>query len=89
MELSALSFEEDRIYLTRSRSAFRGLLASYVAIPATENRFEGPTSGKPQIARKNRECLKESSPAKAKDRPCPCVPVLVHLSNESPFKYLA
>ena len=43
-------FEKDRIYFIRCRSALRNLLAGYLAIPATEIRFEYLTSGKPQLA---------------------------------------
>ncbi len=43
-------FEKDRIHFTRCRSALRGLLAAYLAIPATEIRFEYLASGKPQLA---------------------------------------
>jgi len=47
---SRFHFEKDRIYFARCRSALRSLLASYLAIPATEIRFEYLTSGKPQLA---------------------------------------
>src|ERR1019366_32643 len=47
---SRFHFEKDRIYFTQCRSALRTLLAVYLAIPATEIRFEYLTSGKPQIA---------------------------------------
>src|ERR1039458_3788467 len=47
---SRFHFEKDRIYFTRCRSALRSLLAGYLAIPATEIRFEYLTSGKPQLA---------------------------------------
>lgn len=43
-------FEIDRIHFSRCRSALRGLLADYLAISATEIRFEYLTNGKPQIA---------------------------------------
>jgi len=43
-------FERDRIHFTRCRSALRGLLAGYLAIPANEIRFEYLSSGKPQLA---------------------------------------
>jgi 4'-phosphopantetheinyl transferase len=43
-------FERDRIHFTRCRSALRNLLAGYLAIPATEIRFEYLASGKPQLA---------------------------------------
>jgi 4'-phosphopantetheinyl transferase len=42
-------FEKDRIYFTRCRSALRSLLASYLAIPATEIRFQYRSGGKPQL----------------------------------------
>ena len=38
-------FENDRIQFTQCRSALRALLAGYLAIPATEIRFEYLTSG--------------------------------------------
>jgi 4'-phosphopantetheinyl transferase len=47
---SRFHFEKDRVHFTRCRSVLRGLLAGYVAIPATEIRFEYLTSGKPQLA---------------------------------------
>ncbi len=47
---SRFHFEKDRIHFTRCRSALRGLLADYLAIPATEIRFDYLTSGKPQLA---------------------------------------
>jgi 4'-phosphopantetheinyl transferase len=47
---SRFHFEKDRIHFTRCRSALRGLLAGYLAIPAAEIRFEYLTSGKPQLA---------------------------------------
>ena len=47
---SRFHFEKDRIHFTRCRSALRTLLAGYLAIPATEIRFEYPTGGKPQLA---------------------------------------
>ena len=47
---SRFRFEKDRTRFTRCRSALRGLLADYLAIPATEVRFEYLTSGKPQLA---------------------------------------
>lgn len=43
-------FEKDRIHFTRCRSALRGLLARYVAIPPAEIDFEYLTGGKPQLA---------------------------------------
>jgi len=43
-------FEKDRIHFTRCRSALRGLLAGYLAIPAAEILFEYLASGKPQLA---------------------------------------
>jgi 4'-phosphopantetheinyl transferase len=43
-------FERDRIHFTRCRSALRALLASYLAIPASEICFEYLASGKPQLA---------------------------------------
>src|SRR5271168_359309 len=46
---SRFHFEKDRIHFTRCRSALRGLLASYLAIPPIEIRFEYLTSGKPQL----------------------------------------
>jgi 4'-phosphopantetheinyl transferase len=42
-------FEKDRKHFTQCRSALRALLAGYLAIPATEIRFEYLTSGKPQL----------------------------------------
>jgi 4'-phosphopantetheinyl transferase len=42
-------FEKDRVHFIRCRSALRGLLADYIAIPATEIRFEYLASGKPQL----------------------------------------
>jgi len=50
LRASRFHFEKDRIYFTRCRSALRSLLAGYLAIPATEIRFEYLTSGKPQLA---------------------------------------
>lgn len=47
---SRFHFEKDRIHFIRCRSALRGLLANYLAIPATEIRFEYLTGGKPQLA---------------------------------------
>lgn len=47
---SRFHFEKDRIHFTRCRSALRGLLAGYLAIPAAEIHFEYLTSGKPQLA---------------------------------------
>jgi 4'-phosphopantetheinyl transferase len=47
---SRFHFEKDRIHFTRCRSALRHLLAGYLAIPATEIRFEYLTGGKPQLA---------------------------------------
>jgi 4'-phosphopantetheinyl transferase len=47
---SRFHFEKDRIHFTQCRSALRGLLAGYLAIPAAEIRFEYLTSGKPQLA---------------------------------------
>jgi 4'-phosphopantetheinyl transferase len=46
---SRFHFEKDRIHFTRCRSALRGLLAGYLAIPAAEIRFEYLTGGKPQL----------------------------------------
>jgi len=43
-------FGKDRIHFTQCRSALRSLLAGYLAIPATEIRFEYLTSGKPRLA---------------------------------------
>jgi 4'-phosphopantetheinyl transferase len=43
-------FEKDRIHFTQCRSALRSLLAGYLAIPASEIRFEYLSSGKPQLA---------------------------------------
>jgi 4'-phosphopantetheinyl transferase len=43
-------FGKDRIRFSRCRSALRRILAEYLAIPATEVRFEYLTSGKPQLA---------------------------------------
>ncbi len=45
-------FEKDRIHFTRCRYALRSLLTCYLAIPATEIRFEYLASGKPQLADK-------------------------------------
>jgi 4'-phosphopantetheinyl transferase len=42
-------FDKDRVHFTRCRSALRGILAGYLAIPATEIRFEYLTGGKPQL----------------------------------------
>jgi len=42
-------FEKDRIHFTQCRSALRALLAGYLAIPATEIRFEYLTNGKPRL----------------------------------------
>ena len=47
---SRFHFEKDRTQFTRCRSALRGLLADYLAMPATEIRFEYPSSGKPWLA---------------------------------------
>jgi 4'-phosphopantetheinyl transferase len=47
---SRFHFEKDRIHFARCRSALRGLLAGYLAIPAAKIRFEYLTSGKPQLA---------------------------------------
>jgi 4'-phosphopantetheinyl transferase len=47
---SRFHFEEDRIYFTRCRSALRRILATYLAVPAVEIRFEYLASGKPQLA---------------------------------------
>jgi 4'-phosphopantetheinyl transferase len=47
---SRFHFEKDRIHFSQCRSALRVLLAGYLAIPATEVRFEYLTSGKPQLA---------------------------------------
>ena len=47
---SRFHFEKDRIYFTRCRSALRGLLAGYLAIPPAEIRFEYQASAKPQLA---------------------------------------
>jgi 4'-phosphopantetheinyl transferase len=41
--------EKDRLHFIRCRSALRGVLAGYIAIPATEIRFEYLSSGKPQL----------------------------------------
>lgn len=43
-------FERDRIRFTRCRSALRGLLARYLAIPAPALRFDYLPQGKPQVA---------------------------------------
>jgi len=43
-------FEKDRKHFTQCRSALRALLAGYLAIPATEIRFEYLTTGKPRLA---------------------------------------
>ena len=51
-------FAKDRTHFIRCRSALRGLLAGYLAIPAPEIRFEYLTSGKPQlIAEQNQRAL--------------------------------
>jgi 4'-phosphopantetheinyl transferase len=51
-------FENDRTHFTQCRSALRALLAGYLAIPATEIRFEYLTSGKPQlVAEQNPQAL--------------------------------
>jgi 4'-phosphopantetheinyl transferase len=50
LRASRFHFEKDRIHFTRCRSALRRLLAGYLAIPATEIRFEYLASGKPQLA---------------------------------------
>jgi len=42
-------FEKDRIFFTQYRSALRALLAGYLAIPATEIRFEYLANGKPRL----------------------------------------
>ncbi|MGO9863367.1 MAG: 4'-phosphopantetheinyl transferase family protein [Terriglobales bacterium] len=47
---SRFHFEKDRSQFTRCRSALRVLLSRYLAIPATEIRFEYLASGKPQLA---------------------------------------
>ena len=55
---SRFHFEKDRIHFTQCRSALRGLLADYLAIPAAEIRFEYLASGKPQLAaEQNRRAL--------------------------------
>jgi hypothetical protein len=43
-------FGKDRIRFRRRRSALRRILGEYLAIPATEVRFEYLTSGKPLLA---------------------------------------
>jgi 4'-phosphopantetheinyl transferase len=43
-------FEKDRIHFTRCRCALRRILADYLAIAASEIRFEYLISGKPQLA---------------------------------------
>ena len=43
-------FEKDRTHFSRCRSALRQLLSGYLAIPASEIRFEYLASGKPQLA---------------------------------------
>lgn len=47
---SRFHFEKDQLHFTRCRSALRGLLAGYLAIPAAEIRFEYLASAKPQLA---------------------------------------
>jgi 4'-phosphopantetheinyl transferase len=47
---SRFHFEKDRIHFIQCRSALRGLLADYLAIPAAEICFEYLASGKPQLA---------------------------------------
>jgi 4'-phosphopantetheinyl transferase len=42
-------FQKDRIHFARCRSALRRTLSDYLAIPASEIRFEYLASGKPQI----------------------------------------
>ena len=42
-------FERDRIHFIRCRSALRNLLASYLAVPASEVRFQYLSGGKPQL----------------------------------------
>jgi 4'-phosphopantetheinyl transferase len=54
---SRFHFEKDRIHFTRCRSALRRLLAGYLAIPATEIRFEYLSSGKPQLTEENPSAL--------------------------------
>jgi 4'-phosphopantetheinyl transferase len=46
---SRFHFERDRTHFSRCRSALRRLLAGYLAMPATEIRFEYLSNGKPQI----------------------------------------
>lgn len=41
-------FEKDRIHFTRCRTALRGVLSGYLAVPAANIRFEYLISGKPQ-----------------------------------------
>ncbi len=43
-------FEKDRIHFTRCRCALRQLLATYLAVRASEIRFEYLPGGKPQLA---------------------------------------
>ncbi len=43
-------FEKDRIHFTRCRTALRGVLSGYLAVPAANIRFEYLISGKPQLA---------------------------------------
>jgi len=42
-------FDKDRNRFTRCRAALRTLLASYLAVPASEIRFQYSASGKPQV----------------------------------------
>jgi len=46
---SRFHFEKDRTHFTRCRSALRDILTSYLAISATDIRFEYLSSGKPQL----------------------------------------
>jgi 4'-phosphopantetheinyl transferase len=50
-------FEKDRIHFTQCRSALRVVLAGYLAIPASEIRFEYLPSGKPQLVAEQNPCV--------------------------------
>jgi 4'-phosphopantetheinyl transferase len=47
---SRFHFEKDRDYFIRCRSALRCLLANYLALTASEARFDYATGGKPRLA---------------------------------------
>jgi 4'-phosphopantetheinyl transferase len=42
-------FDKDRIHFTQCRLALRSVLAAYIAVPASEIRFEYLNGGKPQL----------------------------------------